>query len=240
MNQMETTAQTTGSAPIVSVTGMPYPISVGNPFAPFISGWRNRGLVGRLARREIEARYRGSLLRNFLVRSGPRSDAYRLHLRLYRRFSSKMGGSVEGKSTFALLLFCGLILFPNLFAECLNRAPALMLANTSYIKKVVFPLEILPWVTLMVALFNAAMSYCVLFLAYFVLLGTPPLTTFLLPLIISPILLFALGLTLFFSSVGVFLRDLQQLMGLITMVLMFLSPLFCSLHFLSARVFLSS
>jgi len=150
-------------------------------------------------------------------------------------FQAKWEIPVGGKGHFVLLLFTGLILF-NLFAECLNRAPGLLIAYVSYIKKVVFPLEILPWVTLLVALFNAAICYVILVVAYVVLLGSPPLTALYLPLMVLPILFFSLGLTLFFSSVGVFVRDLQQLMGLITMVIMFLSPLFYPLSALPESI----
>lgn len=195
------------------------------PIGFFKSGWQNRKLVFRLARREIESRYRGSFLGILWSVLVPVIMLFVYAFVFTVVFQAKWEIPAGGKGHFVLLLFTGLIIF-NLFAECLNRAPGLMISYISYIKKVVFPLEILPWVTLVVALFNAAISYSVLGVAYLVLLGAPPLTALYLPLMVLPILFFSLGLTLFFSSVGVFVRDLQQLMGLITMVIMFLSPLF--------------
>lgn len=195
------------------------------PFGFFKSGWQNRKLIFRLAKREIESRYRGSFLGILWSVLVPVILLIVYSFVFTVVFQAKWEIPEGGKGHFALLLFTGLIVF-NLFAECLNRAPGLMISYISYIKKVVFPLEILPWVTLVVALFNAAISYFVLAVAYLVLLGRPPVTALYLPLMILPILFFSLGLTLFFSSIGVFVRDLQQLMGLITMVIMFLSPLF--------------
>ena len=195
------------------------------PVGFFKSGWQNRKLVFRLAKREIESRYRGSFLGILWSVLVPVIMLFVYAFVFTVVFQAKWEIPAGGKGHFVLLLFTGLIIF-NLFAECLNRAPGLMISYISYIKKVVFPLEILPWVTLVVALFNAAISYLVLAVAYLILLGAPPLTALYLPLMVLPILFFSLGLTLFFSSVGVFVRDLQQLMGLITMVIMFLSPLF--------------
>jgi lipopolysaccharide transport system permease protein len=195
------------------------------PLGFFKSGWQNRKLVFRLAKREIEARYRGSLLGILWSVLVPVIMLFVYAFVFTVVFQAKWEVPAGGKGHFVLLLFIGLIIF-NIFAECLNRSPGLLLQYVSYIKKVVFPLEILPWVTLLVALFNAAISYLVLAVAYAFILGVPPLTSLYLPLMLLPILFFSLGLTLFFSSVGVFVRDLQQLMGLLTMVLMFLSPLF--------------
>ncbi len=195
------------------------------PFAPFASAWKNRRLLLRLAKREIEARYRGSLLGLVWSVLIPVIMLLVYTFVFSVVFEAKWQTPTGGKTHFALVLFCGLILF-NVFSECLNRAPSLMLSHASYIKKVVFPLEILPWVALIVALFNAAISCLVLAVAYFAILGPPPLTALLLPFIALPLCLMCLGLTLFFASVGVFLRDIQQLMNLVTTVLMFLSPLF--------------
>jgi lipopolysaccharide transport system permease protein len=204
------------------------------PFGFFQSGWRNRKLILRLAKREIEARYRGSLLGIFWTVLVPVIMLLVYGFTFTVVFQAKWEIPAGGKGHFVLLLFSGLIIF-NLFSECLNRAPGLLLQHASYIKKVVFPLEILPWVTLIVALFNAATSSVILAIVYAVLLGVPPITAVYLPLMLLPILFLSLGLTLFFSSVGVFVRDLQQLMGLITMVIMFLSPLFYPISALPER-----
>lgn len=196
-----------------------------NPLSFLTSAWKNRLLVYRLAKREIEARYRGSFLGIFWSLLVPI-----LLLAVYTFvfsviFQSRWDRPVESRAEFALILFAGLILF-NIFSECLNRAPSLMLNYVSYIKKVVFPLEILPWVLILTALFNALVSFLVLILGYFIFIGIPSIKLLILPIFLLPLILLTLGLSLFLSSLGVYLRDLQQVIGVFTMILMFLSPLF--------------
>lgn len=134
-------------------------------------------------------------------------------------------GIYDDKFAFALLLFAGLIIF-NLFSECLSRAPGLILANVNYVKKIIFPLEILPWVTLGSALFHAGISFLVL-LVFLLVIGHPIHWTLLfLPIIVFPLLLLIMGLSWLLASVGVFVRDIGQFIGLILTMLMFMSPIF--------------
>ena len=140
-------------------------------------------------------------------------------------FKARWSGGSDSKTEFALVLFAGLIVF-NLFAECVNRAPGLILSNVNYVKKVVFPLEILPWVALGSALFHALISLGVWLIAYLILFGVPHITVLLLPLVFLPFLLFIMGLTWGLASLGVYLRDVSQFIGIVTTALMFLSPLF--------------
>jgi lipopolysaccharide transport system permease protein len=101
-----------------------------------------------------------------------------------------------------------------------------MLENLSYIKKVVFPLEIMPVVVLLSSLFNAAIGFVILMVFYLVVLGPPPATILLLPLVLLPLCLFTLGLSWVVSAAGVFLRDLRQVVTVLVTVSMFLSPIF--------------
>lgn len=195
------------------------------PLTPLLSIWEHRLLVVRLARRDLEARYRGSVLGLFWAILTPL-----LMMAVYTFvfsviFQARWGTSTGGKAEFALLLLSGLILF-TIFSECVTRAPGLMLENVSYIKKVVFPLEILPAVTLAVALANATIGFVILEIFAALLFGLPPVTTLLFPLILLPLCLFTLGVTWFLSSLGVFLRDIKQMVGVLVTVLMFLSPIF--------------
>lgn len=203
--------------------------------APLRSMWRNRVLLARLSKREIESRYRGSLLGLFWAILVPC-----LLLGVYTFvfsvvFEARWGERVQSKGEFSLVLFLGLIIF-NLFSECISRAPGQMLANVSYIKKVVFPLEILPWVNMFAALFNALLSYGVLLLAHCFIIGIPPLATVVVPLLFLPVILSTVGLSLLLSSIGVFIRDLQQVVGVLLMVLMFLTPIFYPLTSIPERL----
>ncbi len=131
----------------------------------------------------------------------------------------------DDKATFAVLLFSGLIIY-NLFNECISRAPRLVLSNINYVKKIIFPLEILPWVTLGAALFHAGISYLVL-LCFLMALGYPiPETIVFLPIVIAPLLLLIMGLSWLLASIGVFVRDVGQFIGLILTMMLFLSPIF--------------
>ncbi len=182
-------------------------------------------MIARLAKREIDARYRGSVLGVIWAFVVPM-----LMLGVYTFvfsvvFRIRWEVPMEENGAFALILFSGLIIF-NLFSECVTRAPGLMLENVSYIKKVVFPLEIMPWVSMLVALFNAAVSLLILLVFYLIVHGLPHLTVLLLPVVLFPFVLLIVGLGWFLASMGVFLRDVQPLVGVMTTMMMFLSPIF--------------
>lgn len=189
--------------------------------------WAHRSLTWRLARRELAARYRGSMLGVMWAVLTPvlMLAVYTFVFRTVFKARWSAEGPGAGDGEFALLLFAGLILF-NVFAESINRAPGLLLENVSYIKKVVFPLEILPMVTLVGALCNAGIGFIVLALFYGPVFGTPPWTALLLPLSLLPLALLTLGLTWFLAASGIFLRDIRQFIGVAVTMLMFLSPIF--------------
>jgi lipopolysaccharide transport system permease protein len=199
------------------------------PVAAFACAWNHRRLILRLARREIEARYRGSILGLLWSIVSPL-----LMLSVYTFvfstvFRGRWSQSAGTTGEFALLLFSGLIVV-SMFIECVNRAPSLMLENGSYIKRVIFPLEILPWVVLAVAAFNAAVSLVALAAFYVVVLGPPPATAMLFPVLLIPLALTTLGFTWFLASIGVFLRDIRQMIGIATTMLVFVSPVFYPLE----------
>jgi lipopolysaccharide transport system permease protein len=185
----------------------------------------NRGLIRNLIKREVIGRYRGSVMGIMWSFFNPV-----LMLAVYTFvfsfiFKARWVGGSNSKMEFALVLFAGLMVF-NLFAECVNRAPVLVLNNTNYVKKVVFPLEILPWVAVGSAIFHLIVSLAVWLVFYFIFLGIPHPSIFLFPLIILPLVLLTLGLSWLLASLGVFLRDVAQIVGVITTALMFLSPIF--------------
>jgi len=198
--------------------------------------WRHRRLVLQLIRRDVEARYRGTALGlvwsllHPLVLLGIYTFVFGMVFRA--RWSDPGQGSL---GQFALVLFCGLIVL-NLFAECVGRAPGLIVASPSYVKKVVFPLEVLPVVVLGAALFNAVISLLMLVAARLLVDGLLPATLPLAPLVLLPLVLMALGTSWALASLGVFLRDLGQLVGLLLQVLMFLTPVFYPLEAVPARV----
>jgi len=199
------------------------------PFAAVRTAVTHRALIGRLARREIEARYRGAVLGVVWAVAAPLMLLCVYTFVFSTVFRGRWRAGSETTGEFALLLFSGLLVF-SVFADCVNRAPGLMLENPSYIKRVIFPLEILPWVALLSALFNLAVGTAVLMPFYAVVFGAPPVTVLLLPVVLVPLVLVALGLSWFLASVGVFLRDIRQVVPIATQMLIFLSPVFYPLQ----------
>lgn len=196
-----------------------------SPLAMIKSVFRHRELIYASSKREVIGRYRGSSLGVVWSLLIPLLMLATYTFVFSEVFRARWPGGNESKSEFALVLFAGLIVF-NLFAECFNRAPNLILSNPNYVKKVVYPLETMPVVLLLSGLYHAFVSTAVWILAYFLLVGIPHFTIVYLPLIFLPISLLLLGLTWGLASLGVYLRDVTQVVGVLTTVLMFLSPIF--------------
>jgi lipopolysaccharide transport system permease protein len=192
----------------------------------FRSLWRNRGLIWQMTKREVIGRYRGSLMGLAWSFFNPivMLTVYTFVFSVV--FNARWGaGGEERKIDFAIILFVGMIVH-GLFAECVNRAPGLILSNVNYVKKVVFPLEVLPWIAMGSALFHTLVSLVVLLGACLILNLHIPWTVILFPLVAVPLLLVTMGLAWFLAATGVFVRDIGQTTGIITTILLFLSPVF--------------
>lgn len=185
--------------------------------------YKNRQLVAQLTKRDVVGRYKGSLFGMTWSFFNPV-----LMLAVYTfvfsvAFKARWGTEgEEGKAQFALLLFAGLIVH-GLLAEVLNRAPTLVLGNVNLVKKVIFPLEILPLIGVLSALFHLAISLAVLLVAIVVFNGALHWTAVLVPLVLLPLIVLACGFAWMLASLGVYLRDVGQVMGILTAVMMFLS-----------------
>lgn len=199
--------------------------SAANPFEVFASGWRHRHLVSRLTRRDVLARYRGSLLGLLWSFLNPLLMLAAFTFVFNTVLLVRWGAPQETGVDFALILFAGLIVFWFL-SDCLGRAPTLILENVSYVKTVLFPLETLPWVVVLSALFHTAVSSGVFALFHLAVSGPPPWTALLFPLVIAPVWLFALGAIWFLASLGVYLRDVRQIVPVAITLLLFLSAIF--------------
>ena len=140
-------------------------------------------------------------------------------------FKARWHPDSDSRTEFALVLFAGLLVF-NLFAECVGKAPGLILSNPNYVKKVVFPLDVLAWVNLGAALFHFGISLIVWLLAYLVFFGLPHVSVLWIPFVMLPFTLLVIGLTWLLASLGVYLRDIGQFVGIVISVLMFMSPIF--------------
>ena len=185
--------------------------------------WRHRGLTRALVKREVVGRYRGSVMGIAWSFFNPL-----LMLAIYTVvfssvFKARWGAGEDSKVDFAILLFVGMIVH-GLFAECVNRAPSLILSNVNFVKKVVFPLEILPWVAFGSALFHACISILVLVLAQLAFRQQVPWTAILFPLVLVPLVLTTMGFSWFLAALGMYIRDIGQMVGVFTTALLFLSP----------------
>lgn len=204
----------------------PHQSHLTTPKAMITSLWRNRQLIWQMTRREVASRYRGSLLGLAWSFVNPL-----LMLLVYTFvfsvvFKSRWGVNVgESKADFAIILFAGMIVF-GFFAEIVNRAPGLIISNVNYVKRVVFPLEILPWVSLGSVLFHSLVSLIVLLFLQLIVNLSLPWTILFFPLVLLPLIFACLGLAWFLAALGVFVRDVGQITSVITTVFMFLSAVF--------------
>lgn len=197
--------------------------------AMLLSLWCNRQLIWQMTKRDVIGRYRGSIMGLAWSFFNPI-----LMLTVYTFvfsvvFKARWGSGVDqSKADFALLLFAGMIVH-GLFAECINRSPESIASNVNYVKKVVFPLEILPIVALGSAIFHALISVFVLLLAMFALDGSVPWTFIMFPIVFLPLVIGTMGVSWFLASISVFVRDVKQTTSLLTTVLLFISPVFYSI-----------
>jgi lipopolysaccharide transport system permease protein len=189
--------------------------------------WRNRQLIVQMTKREVVGRYKGSAMGLAWSFFNPVFMLVVYTFVFSEIFKSRWGGvgSDDSKTQFAVVLFVGMIVL-SLFSEVLNRAPGLILSNVNYVKNVVFPLDILPVIPMGAALFHSFISLGVLLAAFALFNSYLHWTAIFIPLVLLPLVILTLGLSWMLASLGVFLRDVGQTIGIITTVLMFLSPVF--------------
>ncbi len=197
-----------------------------SPTSLFKSLWQHRELIRQMAWREVIGRYRGSVMGLLWSFLNPV-----LMLAVYTFvfsvvFKARWGsGGEETKSMFALVLFVGMTVHA-LLAEVLNRAPGLILSHVNYVKKVIFPLEILPVISFISAFFHTIVSLLVLLVAALIIKGALPSTIVFFPFVILPLAILILGAAWILASLGVYLRDISLTINIVTMVMLFLAPVF--------------
>lgn len=188
--------------------------------------WRNRYLVWQLTKREVAGRYRGSHLGLIWSLIHPLVMLIVYTFVFSVVFQARWGVSPnETRAEFALVLFAGLIIF-HFFSDVMNRSPLLVVSNPAYVKKIIFPIELLPIVTILSSLFQFLVSFSVLIIGQILINKTFPLTIILLPFLFLPFMLFSLGASWLLSSFGVYFRDIAHLMSIATTLLLFMSPVF--------------
>ncbi len=195
-------------------------------FSFFIRFSEIKDLTLQLVKQEIRGRYQGSFLGIFWAFLVPVFMLAVYTFVFSVVFQSKWGGELTGgKVGFAIFLFTGLIAY-SFFAECVNRAPTMMVQNPNYIKKVLFPLEVIPLAAAGGAFFHLLVNVFVLLVLAFLVGFSWHWTILLLPFVLLPLFLLTLGLSWFFASLGVYVRDIAPVVSIFVSALLFLSPVF--------------
>ncbi len=197
-----------------------------SPLALCKSLWNNRQLIQQMIKREVIGRYKGSVMGLTWSFFNPvfMLTVYTFVFSVIFKSRWSDHGD-ESKAMFAVVLFVGMLVH-GLFSELLNRAPTLILSNVNYVKKIVFPLEVLPVIALGASLFHCFISLIVLLVVLAVFNGYVYITALYIPFVLLPLIILSMGFAWILASLGVFLRDVGQVIGIITTVLMFLSPVF--------------
>jgi len=207
-------------------------------YVPGPALWRHRSLVWQFVIRNVEMRHKGSHLGLVWSFANPL-----LMLALYVFvFGFVFGGSFnaipnETKVDYGLGIFVGLSVF-HFVSEVLGQAPTVIVANPNFVRKVVFPLEILPVATVGASFFHFLISIGLALLGVALLGPGLSLGVLWLPVIFAPVLLWGLGVAWLLSALGVFFRDFNQLVQFLTMALMFASAVFYPVSKIPAEAWL--
>ena len=202
-----------------------------NPILIFRNLFRNRQLIWNMIKRDIRSTYQGSFLGILWTIIFPLMMLVIYTFVFSVIFQAKWSGTDASKPTpmgeYAIILFAGLTPF-TFFSTVISRAPGIVLSVPNYVKKVVFPLEILPVVISGSALFTGLISIGLILIGSLFIYQRIPISIWMLPFASLPLILFTLGLAWFLASLGVFIRDVGQSVGIILQILFFMTPIFYS------------
>ena len=207
-----------------------------NPLSALSGIWKGRSLLSQLVRRNIEIRYKGTMMGLVWMMVTPL-----VMLAVYTFvfgvvFKAHWGTWFgDSKAAFALILFCGMTVF-NIFGESVNGSVGIVTGNPNYVKKVVFPLELLPVSTVLSACFFGLVWLAILLLGTVVCFHKLCFAVVCLPLIFIPLVLFSCGFAWFMASLGVFFRDLSHVIGIFLQVLYFMTPIFYSVEMVPTAI----
>ena len=196
-----------------------------NPMRPFESLWASRELLIQIVQRDIKSRYRASMFGLFWMVATPLFMLAVYTFVFSVIFKARWGDSFgDSKSAFALIIFCGFSVF-NIFSEGISSACNVITGNQNFVKKVVFPLEILPVASVLTATTFGLVWMLILLLGIIIFINKLYLSAICLPFILLPLILFTTGIAWFLASIGTFFRDLQHAIGIILQALFFMSPI---------------
>lgn len=189
-------------------------------------------LVSQLTKREIESQFRGTVLGWLWLFARPL-----LMLSVYTFVFGviwRRNSDGDPLAAFSLQLFCGLCIY-NFFSQAVSKSVNCVLGKPAFVKQILFPLELLPWVQTLSSFVLCLPWFALLFSGLFLSYGRLPFTALLFPVWLLPLFLFTAGCAWFFAALGVYMRDLKQLMPVILQILFFLSPVFWNFGYLTGR-----
>ena len=198
-----------------------------NIFHPYSIIAQNKMLIFRFLERNIASRYKGSVLGCAwsLVQPLMMLSVYTFVFGVIFKARWDVGDFHGNSAAYPLFMFCGMAVF-NIFSESVNSSAFLITGNPGLVKKVVFPLEILPICNVLTSLVYGLAWFFLLFLGVWILLGQISWFVLLIPVVLLPVVLISSGVSMFVSSLGVYLRDVQQFVGIVTQILFFMTPIF--------------
>jgi lipopolysaccharide transport system permease protein len=197
-----------------------------NPWGTLFNLWYRRDLLRQLIIRNVQLRYKGTAMGLIWMVVTPL-----IMLTVYTFvfsvvFKARWGTDFgDSKAAFALIIFCGMAVF-NIFSESIIGSVSCISGNPNYVKKVVFPLEILPVSLVFSSMFFGLVSLAILLTGVAVFLHTLSITVICLPLVLIPLLLLSCGISWLVASLGVYIRDLTHIVGIVIQVLFFMTPIF--------------
>lgn len=216
-----------------------------NPMTMARDLWSHHDLINQFTKRDIRSRHKGTVLGVMWALGTPLLQliAYTfvfstvLSLRWERHPGEGIVDDATGGGSlaYAVTLFCGFVVF-SMFADPVGRGPAMISNRQNFVKKVVFPLQIFPVTAVGTAIFHGLFGLVLLVLANLLFFGTVSPTAWMFPLMLLPAVLLSLGLCWTLAALGVFLRDLREIVQvLVFKVLFFMTPIFYPLELVPER-----
>lgn len=199
--------------------------AAGAPWEPLLSLWSHRELFLRILSRDLQSAFRGSLLGLAWIVVIP--------LVLVTIYSFVFGVVLNAgwqitprsRLEIPLIYFTGVIVF-LFFMEIVTRSPNCIRDNKTYVTKIIFPVDILSWVLAGTSLVKFTVNVCLLIALLAFATGSVPSGVLMLPLLMVPFVLMAVGLSWMLAAVGAFIRDLSHALAAIMPIIMFVSPVF--------------
>lgn len=199
--------------------------AVSSPQAAYMLLVRQRRLIWAMAKREVSDRYAGQMLGAVWAVAHPLL-VMAVYLFVFGYvFKTRIGGTRELPLDYTTYLLAGLVPWLSI-QEALNKAPVSVTSNSSLVKQVVFPLEVLPIKGVLASLLPQAVSLTVLVIYVIATYGGLHATYLLLPLVVLIQVGQMCGLSLLLSAIGVYLRDLKDIIQVVLLLGMYLLPIF--------------